>query len=359
MDIALKSDRSRRLYGLDFLKLLCLIAIVIFHVWEDLVYQDSMVMPVSKSLYTYYGIVISTLFHYGGPLLMGLSFFLFGYRDSKFSFPKWCLFLIGILSIQYTSESLKNLASIRSWAWDVYSYLALAYPVAYLSPRNKWIRMGIILVSTFCLLFSSQFYADLFPTAFGSFKPIFVLDRAAQLPNGWFLLPWIFIPPLMFNLGHLVKAYEDRLEKLRSWELPVFVVGFCILRFTTDRVPFLAGPRFNEFVFWQSSAYFWMYFLTFLFCIRLQFAEISHNFFDTKFFHLISKLAWVKHLWFCYLFQFAIIQSFQDFYARHSATPYILDFIMLATLLSTELVGDFLFFLHSRRQKAIQSRRPS
>jgi hypothetical protein len=332
-----ESQQARRFHGLDFLKLCFVITIVIFHVWENVMYQDVMELPLSRSFYTYYGKVLSVLFHYAGPFLAGLSFFLFGYRHSRFSLKKWVVFILGVLLIQYTAEDFQNIGSLQSWSWDVYSYLFVAFLILSLIPKSFFSQLAMTVIGLLALLPSPQFYSHHLSSVLIGVPSVFILNPSSYPSNGWFIFPWIFLPLALYGLGFLARRYESKLERLRASEVGLFGAVILILSFFVKPVPFLAGPRFYEFLFWQPAAYFWLHFLCFLFFIRIQFSKNVSSFFDVWIFRQISKLQWVQHLWLCYFLHFVVLQILLSRVTGLKTSPFALDMLWISVFLGTEV----------------------
>ncbi len=342
-------EQSKRLHGLDLLKLGFVVTIVIFHVWEVIIYQDLMELPLSRSFYTIYGLILSALFHYAGPFLAGLSFFLYGYRNSKFSLAKFIVLILGVLIMQYSSESLSDFAKVSSWAWDVYSYLVVAYLFVFAMPRQTNIQIFSLGISLIALLIPVQVYTTQFP-ALQQIRPeMLVMNPVSQVPNGWFLLPWIFLPIGLSNLGVLVSRFENRLERFQKWEAGLWIIAFVgwIIPFETTK--FLAGPRFYEFVFWPQLSNFWFHLTLLLFFIRLQFFPPVRSFFNRRVFQWISKLQWVRNLWLCYLLHYAFVETIAEFYTVKKNEPFALDLLWILIFIGTEIFVQILMLIRKKK----------
>ena len=244
----------------------------------------------------------------------------------------------------------------------MYSYLFITYLIAALIPNSTGPQAGLVIVGLLALIPSSLFYSDLLTPFFYEWLmprwphviPALLLSPSSFPPNGWFLLPWVFLPLALHGLGFLAKQYEGTLKKLRLWEVGIFLVAATVLVSVTTPIPFFAGPRFYEFQFWQKSTHFWMNFIFFIFYVRLQFAEKFQPFFSSWFFRQISKLQWVRNLWLCYFFHFIILQILLVRTTELTSTPFGLDLVCVIVFFGTELGMQLILWFH-RQWKSRQA----
>jgi hypothetical protein len=244
-------------------------------------------------------------FH-SGLFIVAISFFLFGWQNRKPAFWRWFLFLLGILLTQYNGTPEETEFSFASWKWGLFSYLAVAYLLLWLSWKMKETHRNVFLLSSVLLFFVqpyqiSALYSEATPALL---KQALTGDLIApQMWTGWYLIPWIAYPMLFAGLGSLARKFESHLRKPILWLDSMLPLAFAIslYQYISSHPDLSVGPKFDRGIFHKDFLEALPIILLPLLFFRWSFLQSVQNFSNRRMIRWISELNWNRHFWLCYL----------------------------------------------------------
>jgi hypothetical protein len=317
-----------RIYGFDLIRIVTVMTILMFHVWQFSFYQDQISLPPEISNYHLLVDVVGVFFKYSGLFIVALSFFLIGFKAKSHHISRVFILVVGIIGLQILSSD--NPADPESWNWDVYSYLVFSYFVVMLIPKKRSLRLGLVVLSIVILSIPYEVYG-----------PFLKIPEAVQF-TGWNTVPWLALPVLFHSLGFIWREkVPEAFLKLHPLEGLVWVglmVAFLVL--SPDYGPAPAGPGFEGYIFKQKPMMFWQHFTIFTFLLRLSLDPRINNLLKKlKPMEWISSLRWNQRLGFCYLLQFAFLPlgpRLMPFWGDH---PRLFDWLWFFIFVAVEAVA--------------------
>lgn len=321
-------QQKNRIFGFDLLRIATVLAILYFHVWQFSFYEDVITLPSEISSYHHLTDWVGPVFKYGGLFIVGLSFFLIGFKAKSHHISRFFILVIGIIGLQILSS--EDPADPSSWNWDVYSYLVFSYIVVMLTTMNLRVRAGLMILSVVTLSIPYEIY-----------EPFLKIPDAVQF-TGWNVFPWLAVPVLFHSAGLFWRVkVPGTFLAMPWWEVVIWFVLIAVLFvLSPDAGVFPAGPGFEAFVFKQKPLLFWFHFSTFIFLMRLS-LEPRFNAVLGKIrpVQWISSLRWNQRLGFCYLLQFVFLPlgpQMMTFWGEH---PRAFDWLWLFIFLAVEIIA--------------------
>ena len=303
------------IHGINVVKLVALISILVLHANEFIFYTD--IHPIPSVIYNAF-LLFARCNVISGQVLVFLIYFLFGLKSkNNHSLLKISLFaLLGqlVLTLIFMSEGQK-------FEWDIYLFIAAS--------NLLLILMTSIRGSLVFLIFS--FLILWIPTGF------FIFPQ----PEIWPLVPWFFLASFAFAAGGLVNKNYISLEKFKTWEWGLWI--FC----TILSLPFLGayfhtpiGPNYYRFALYQKPWVFWANFWPYLFLLRLSFLKpIQTRLESLSLIRAMSRLHWCRFMGQLYLMSVILLglaATQSDFFMQH---PLWFDVFFVSVMPLCELIS--------------------
>lgn len=327
---------GRRLYLIDILKLMTLMAIAILHVNEFVFYSD--IFPLgATSPFWYLWSFYARIFTLGGQILVAIIFLLFGLSGKS----KRSLRLISLFTIL---GQVVLTAVFQTLEWDIYAYLCvttlLIASVPFFYRKNFWLAVISFLMLVVPTVWFQNAVSD---------SPIFVIltGKMTEYNSGsWPPIPWFFLAILFYQLGLTFKDNES-CKQFHSSEKWIWPLLFLL------SLPFLGayywvpiGPHFYHFVFNQWPHIFWANFLIFIFIMRLAFIEnIQNKLSKSRLSQWISELYWVRHMGLVYLLSIIYLGIGMKFSVTFQDFPKLFDLFFALLMPVCELTARFMVFI--------------
>lgn len=330
-----------RLYFLDIVKILTLIAIMILHTNEFIFYTETFPHGWLAPVYNFILLVIARPFTLGGQILVAIIYFLFGLTDkSKRSLLKIAAFaFLGQLILAIVFQKPE---------WDIYIFLAFCNFALVGLPRKLLVSPITLIVSFLMIWIPSSFYQSFFSD--NIIWDIVSGRMSAHNSGSWPLLPWLFHSIMFFNLGLMARNHYSSLTRWHKSEYAIWPI--CLL----FSLPFIGayywvpvGANYYNFVFNQPPHIYWANFWYFAFFIRLAFLDsIQLRIKDNKFVKWISSLAWTNHLGIVYLISIIYLGIGMMFDEVFLKNPKIFDLFFVSIFIVCELSGRLLVSLSKK-----------
>ncbi len=335
-----ESSSSRpRLFFVDVLRLLSMIAIAHFHIHEATFYSN-------QHHLLNHGFLELPLEHYSrfmafsGFTIVFVSYFLIGWIGLSIQKLKQLLSVVvlGIftLFIVYFEESHLALE------WDIYHFIGVASLCLAVLTR---IPLGLLvgsLVSVVLIALPPETW--IFPSlqdrwfysgVFGSY----------HLHGGgsWPLVPWVGLPIIGFSLGKMLRLHphwEKYLYRIHPFEVGLWTLSFLVsLPFLGAYYPVPIGPDFYQFVQNVDRPAWVAHMLFVLFFIRLGFVQSLNQWALSR-----PALAWISNLYlnrrffFFYIVSWILIGIFSNFEAFYINHWPVFDWVVFGLFPLTEFV---------------------
>jgi len=313
------------------------------HSWEHLVGEDIPTLSPDVTHYEIYRQVVGPFFNYAALYVVGISFFLWGLKNAKLKSSKVLVFALGVIGLQLTDAEAWR--SGESWTWEVYGFLLVAVLLCRFLPNKRWVSGAVIASAVVMLSVSLNEWMPLAALTAEPLRTILFAElNSGEGVVGWFLIPWIFFPLMLFSLGRLAADWSLNLSYAKAFVLTIPLVALGSILGGTKPPPVepLLGPHFYQFLFMQTSSHFWHHFSIFM-AIVIWGLTLEHRFpaLFTRFAWL-EKLQWNRNFFFCYFIHFGWIAIFMNHREAILAKPFYIDFIWIGVFLLTELLVQWL-----------------
>lgn len=339
------NSEPRRYITFDILRIFQLMPIAMLHAWEFMVGQDFVDESQLTTNYDTYRIYIGKYFNYSALYIVGISFFIWGLRDFKLKPWKVAILVFGIVGLQL--QDPEKWFETAGWGWDLYSFLLIAVLLCRLIPAKKWVHWTIFAIGTIMLSVSINEWVPIASLTSRPWSTGLFARLDGNDVNGWFLIPWIFLPLMIFSMAKLV-AESDFIRKPNvtkaSFIVLSLLVASTICGFAKpDAVPPMLGVHFYQFLFMQSPRHFWQHYTLFLAVgLGLWTFELKspQNFAP---FIWLGRLQWNKNFFFCYFLHFAWFNQLSQHRDLILSHPYWLDYLWLFVIVLTEITAQIFF----------------
>ncbi len=337
------TKENNRLLLIDWLKLLILLAIQIFHANEFIFFEDDFPLLQSSVIYTA-GYYYARIFSLGGQGLVSIIYLLFGLSGkSRISLVKIALFaLLGQIVLTLSFFEGDYLAQVE---WDIYLFIAATNILLLFPRRGSWVQ---VILSFFILLIPPSFWKDIIPSGLVG---DLLTGRSGDSPYGaWPLLPWFFLAMLFFNLGTLIRKNKLNLSSWNRAETFVWPVLFGI------SLPFLGhyywtpiGPGYYQFNFHQSSHLFWANFLPYVLVMRLAFLDSVREMLSRhKLSRMMGRLMWTRQLGASYIVAVVYLGIGARYESLYRDNVIVYDLFFLSIMPVTEIIVRVLVALKQK-----------
>ncbi len=316
-------NERERLRLIDVFRLICVYYFVVYHAWMIFFNQNTS----AASGFAFFEFVESQvpfLSYHAGLFIIAISFFLFGWQGKPLPLWRWLLFLIGICLTQYNGSPEDSALAVQSWKWGLFSFIAVAYLILWLSQKISKTFQALFLLS-FSFLFLIQPYqisalytVDTHPWI----KQALTGDLIApKLWTGWFLVPWLAYPLLFAGLGILARRFESRLRKFHLLLDPAFILalGWSLYSYIASHPPLNVGPGFEAGIFHKDALEILPIILFPLLIFRWSFLATVQTALERRSLRWISKSQWNQKFWLCYMLHLC-------WFFGLSATPWVDSF---------------------------------
>lgn len=325
-DTILNSKPSSRIILIDIFKLICALFIVSYHTWDAFLsdYKIDYTGPNEVWYFTFINKVASVGFYYSGLFIVAVSFFLFGYKESKLKLNKFLLFIPAHIATLYNV----NTANLNYFVyWDLFAYIALAYALIIIFSKlpkiilNISSLMGVLFFTMPQLTFLNN-YLDQNHTYL---RNIIFGDSSGNYNNGWFLIPWIFYPIIFFQLGILFKNNYKFIRYI------FFPAAFSLFYYYLAADLNLKSPLNYDAEFFSQKNHA----LLILFSLPIVIFTIGIKFnkkFTNTILTSVSKFGWTNNFAFSYFTHFVLIILLKDLFQPSFST---INFFPLGILILT------------------------
>ena len=332
--------KKERLFGIDLLRLIAVLAIVPFHIVEMFFYNDSNVSLRVGVLMEWVD-PYSRVFAFSGFTVVIISFFLLGYKGvspKKWKFlMKLCIFGTAVLlAINYEGELLLE--------WDIYCYVLISiFLIRFLSFYKKI----FYIVSSF-LLFSLFLPQEVFHISLGEghwLYNVLVGDLKSHGAGSWPLIPWLGLALIPYCVGDFLRV--NSLQNIEFLSLKEALIWSVLLSFSFF---FLGGfyhtpigPGFYQYTFSRPPMVFWSHIIWVIFIVRLSFLKRLNGYFNNnKYFLWISRLQLNQSFFLFYIVHLMILGTFSNFSEFFLKTGWAFDLLLLFIIPATEFVCVYL-----------------
>lgn len=319
--------KKERWLGIDLLRTLSFLAIVIFHT-ANAVFPEGAPYENWRGTFFEWQQIYARLIPFSGFTIVAIHSFLFGLKSQPTASSRWKWIFLGsvILFLSYGNP----LEGDFFWEWDIYQYLIFAFLALFVCSKWRFSFIPLFLTSFLFLWvpfwkFPSEFLPEVAKHAL-----VGVCDGEGR--GGWPLLPWIGLPVFFFSWGKL----QSRLS-LGSKEL--FLWGFlflCAVPFWGSYFSVDTGKGFYCFIFRQEPWIFWAHFLWI--AVFLRWAVVRPQDFQFR------PVAWVsrwkmnsKFVW-AYLVHLVLIQGVMGIAPWVGENPGFFSFLPLLLFVMVEVL---------------------
>lgn len=351
---------NQRLLGLDLIRLLCFVGIVVFHstwvIWKGPFGPPD---PLPTAIWTY-ALLYARVFAFSGFVIVFLTSFLIGTSwgaerkcgwgrvrtSARISLAPKLYFILGawltFCLCVYLREGVFHLM------WDVYPLLFVGIVSGRTLLRFPSKRLGFFVMIAGAML-SVPFWTfsveKLLPFWWGE---VF-FGHCPEDYADWPLLPWIGLVWLGMIGG---KTFAEKLKesggsafRFRKSEWLIWGPGLCMfIVFSDAYFHTLLGDGWACYTFRQSPPVFWGHFLFWAFLVRLSFHPRVQRFLnETRLFTWVSHLAISRSFYLAYLTHFLLIFALVGLLdpQQKAEAPWVLNAILLLNLPLTEILVRF------------------
>lgn len=325
------NETKTRLYLIDLLKIMTLLAIAILHANEFVFYKN--IFPLGKSapiwhLMSYY----ARVFTLGGQVLVAIIYFLFGLSAKT----KKKMIYISIFAL--FGQLILN-AVFQSFEWDIYLYIACSNLFIVSNSFTFKKSIWTLIVALIVLFIPSSYFQQLTPD--NNLWAILTGKITADNSGAWPLLPWFFHSLLFYQLGIFVKDNINIFSTISKKESIVWIaLGIISLPFLGHYYWVPIGPNYYDFVFNQSPIVYWANILPFLFIMRLALIKKVQDFVSSKkILSSVHHLFWIKHLGLTYLLSILYLGIGMQFSHLFTNKPHIFDLFFIGIMPMSELIS--------------------
>ncbi len=326
-----------RIYGIDILRTLCFIAIIIFHSsWIIWLNPSGPPNPLPTSIWRFAEFYARALDFSGFSILFFTSF-LIGYKENAYKKLYWLpFFLIGSWILFSFCTFLKE--KEFSLEWDIHPLIAVGMVTGqWILRRKKNLVFALISIAMLLCPFWKFSFFSVFPLPI---KEILV-GVCPQDYADWPLLPWVGLLWLGMLSGSFVKKNEPHFFYFHKFE-PFFFTLICFYFWNFKDVYFQTklGDGWSCYNFRQEPYVFWAHFLLWLALLRLCFYKNVQLFFARiSFIRFLSTLEINRNFFLAYMLHYLVMFTLVGL-ARpwEEGSPlWKIDVVLLAILPITEL----------------------
>lgn len=245
-------SNSKRMYLIDLLRTMSIIAIITFHASEFIFFQDA--FPYYKE--TFFWPIFegySQIIPFSGHTVIALSFFMWGYKNKTFKNAPFVAAFILLGHVLISLNFYVDYEGLKQIDWDIYPFIAVA--LLFLRPLQLLgSRLKLILTSfCFALLFLIHPDSIRYDGIFNPFKGM-IFSTCFQGGSGaWPLFPWLALPLGFYLLGLVIserKHFQASLKTITTQEtvvwLALMISGLSLLFLFPERRYFgiSVGPHY-------------------------------------------------------------------------------------------------------------------
>ena len=347
----------KRLALVDVFRLICVCFIGLFHTWAFFIGSNS---SEGQPYFLYNVLEITNAFYFdrAGIWIATISFFLFGYLDSKLQVWRLGLFAVGAMALQYVGANDWDFLALQNYSWGVFSYIFTGYLILLFTCKlSQPARTGVHLCLAALLFIPHSLYRDwLSFLSSGILKQALIGDFLnPEWPTGWFLLPWLGLIMLSFEVGTWLRLRRNLFSQWISifdWALMAVVIA-SFVSFLIRGPEFFGGSLFNRGIFWVEplDLAFTVIFPMWIFRLA-QIEKVQAALSRSRISQRISSLCWNQHFWFCYMLHvcllYLLLITLPEDFAKQ---PLVLQLIGPFVLVFVELYGTSFF----KRRAALKS----
>lgn len=315
-----------RWIGIDLLRTLSFLAIVIFHT-ANAVFPEGAPYENWRGTFFEWQQIYARVIPFSGFTIVAIHSFLFGIKEESQSKWRWKWIFLGAVILFFSYGD--PLQGDFFWEWDIYQYLIFAFAALYLC--TKW-RRSIFLLGILSFLFlwipfwkfPSEFLPEIARHAL-----VGVCDEEGR--GGWPLLPWIALPVCFFSWGRLQNIFALEKKEVFLWcTLLLFSVPFLGAYFPVD-----TGKGFYCYVFRQELWIFWAHFLWV--AAMLRWAVKRPQDFSNKLFRWISRWRMNRYFVWAYLLHLVLLQGVMEIAPMVRGNPGLFSILPLLLFGAVEL----------------------
>lgn len=331
-----------RLYGLDIIRFLAFLAIVIFHSsW--VLWSPAPPDPLPTFLWRgaeFYARSLS----FSGFTILFLSCFLMGLKSDSYRKNRWLPFflILGFFTFSFCTY-LKE--GEFSFEWDIYPLLTVGiFTGKFLLHANKYIKIAFALLSLILLSFPVW---EL--TMLRSILPRLEEILIGQCPQDyadWPILPWIALLWLGLLSGSMISSFQKKGYKfhIRRFEVPIFAfISLFFFKYRTQYFHTQLGDGWACYTFRQEPKIFWSHFLFWVSLIRLSLhPKIQDHLSQYPFILFMSNLKINQHFYLAYFFHYIVIFALAGLFQANTHKGWAVDGVLILTLPMTEWILRFI-----------------
>ncbi len=346
-----------RFIGIDFIRFICILAIVGFHFVDMVYYEPDVPAYLSFFYFKYFSDYYMRTFAFAGIAIVGITTFLHGYTTS--SDHKWKKLLVILLA--------GHIVLAFGWGdhvfkfnleWDIFSFLFVAFGTLYLVRNSQKMMitlagLGAVLLSISVWEYSTVVFTQLNLSRYFKDALLGACDSTGQ--GMWPIFPWIGLTWLCFYLGKLMNVSLAKISKLE------FAAWFFILLLTFKNIgDYFHTPyaeNFACFVHRRSAAAFWSQFIWLSFLVRLSLdLKINQYLGQFRLLRWVSQLQWSVNFGLCYVYHLVAIAALStvDFWIAKETWRFELLFIPIFIIV--ELMARYTtkaFYKKSKKDVAV------
>ena len=329
-----------RLFFVDLIRLLSMLAIMNFHLHEATFYINYHEGHPSHSLLEWPFVHYARFFAFSGFSILIISYFLMGWIGLSKEKIKKLILVSGVGTLLLFLVFYE--ANGSQLEWDIYPFIAIStLVVASLAPFPKTLLACSLLAFALLALppdwwvFPELHHHFFYNALFGDFRT----------PGGgsWPLIPWLGLPLISFALGqwlHQHQLWQKRLHHL-SWReggLWIMALALCS-SFWGSFYSTPAGSEFYQFVQSQARLDLLAHLMIVFFCIRLGWVRPVNRWAQaTKGVAWISKLFVNQKFFLFYLVNWGLIGLFSLGEETYYSYPLLFDLVLFGLWPLTEII---------------------
>lgn len=349
---------NKRFYGLDLIRSIAFLAIIVFHgTWSLWLDPSGPPDPFPTRIWRFFEFYART-FAFSGFTILFLTSFLVGFKENAYKKKYWLPFFL-LLGWMFFSFCTFLKEKTYSFSWDIYPLLGIGFLSGFILLKQSRILKLLILSLSLSTLMIPIWELDIFYKA-----PVF-LQRVliGQCPEDyadWPLIPWISLIWLGLLLGQWTqeqsRKYSWEFFRFRKLEIPLGIfILFCYWVHKDTYFYTQLGDGWACYTFRQSPYKFWTHLLFWALCIRVSLNPSVQNFLSQfKFLRFISRLYINRYFFLSYLTHYLVLFTLIGLLdpEQKAQTGWILDTIILLTMPLTEILTRFFINLKAIKQRA-------
>lgn len=327
--------KQMRLYSIDFLRLLSMVAIAHFHTHEFFFYNDQHLLR-NQSFFNTLLEPYSRVMSFSGFSIVVLSFFLLGYQG--LDQQKWKK-LILICLVGFVVILIAGFDQSFYVEWDIYCYILSSVLILRILSWRRWVLKFSALVSLLALCLPREIYLSIPGKDLFFYNALFG-DYETLGAGSWPLIPWVGLPILFYYIGLWCRENRSRLDSLHKFE-PVFWFILALLTIPQLGGYYLVpiGPNFYNYTFNRGTLFLWSHIFWLIFLVRLSFiAKFNHYFLNNPYTGWISKLELNKSFFLFYIVHLLVISLFSNLADYFLSHPMWIDVFLLGLFPLTEIL---------------------